>query len=300
MRHSRRLAPLWFMADEGGGGGGGGEGEKSWQETFLTGDLKDAPSLKDFKNVEVLAEAFVNTKSALGSSIRIPSADAGAEDWKTFTAKLQDQVPSLVNMPKDDDVDGLNALWSKLGRPATEEGYKLEGEHENSAALITMAKAQGWTNSQLNSYAAQQGTANTEAVEAALKAQNDSRAEVMGEWGSAKEVKQRQIATLLEKTGAPEALISVFNEGNVDGSFLRWADTLVTSMADETSAFGNDGGQGGGGGVPTPVEAKTQIAEILGNKDHAYHNKHDANHMDAVKKFVNLHDFVAGRPASMA
>lgn len=275
------------------------EENKSWQETFLTADQQASPALKDFKDVAALAQSFVDTKSALGGSIRIPSENADAAALSEFHAALTAKVPGLVNMPAEGDEEAMNALWTRLGRPVTLEGYKLDGEFDNATELTELGKKLGMTNTQLNAFAAHQKAAGTEGNAAALEELNASRAEVLGEWGAAKDLKHRQIATMMERTGAPEALIEVFNAGNVDGGFMRWAETLVTSLSDETSTFTKDINTPAGAAL-TPTEANHQISEILSNAGHPYHNALDPSHKAAVKKFVNLHDYAAGRAPSMS
>lgn len=270
--------------------------EPDWK-TMLPEDLREDPSLKDFKDIPTLAKSYLQTKSLVGSSIRIPSAEAGKEDWAAFNAKLQEKVPGLVRMPSEDDEDGLNALWSRLGRPTTDEGYALPEELENKQQYLDAAKRMGLTNAQLQEYVALETTAKREAFEAAQAEQNKSKAEVMGEWGAAKEQKLRQIRTMLEATGAPEELKKVVNDLNVDGNFLRWAETVVESIGG-TESPNMTSDTSSAGGVITPDEANRQINEILNNRHHPYHNKMDPGHRAAVQKMVDLFDYKAGRQPS--
>jgi DNA-binding transcriptional MerR regulator len=264
-------------------------------KALLPEDMKDNPSLRDFKDLPSLAKSYLETKSLVGGSIRIPGEDAGEEDWNAFNQKLTERVPGLVKMPDPDDKEGQKALWSRLGRPATDEGYTLPEGVEDRQRFLDAAKRMGLTNSQLQEYVALETDGKREAFEAAQEAQNQSKAEVLGEWGAAKEQKLRQIRIMLESTGAPEPLKQVVNDLNVDGDFLRWAETVVQSIGGKEDApFSTDGGSEPAG-MLTPDEAEAQISEIMGNSSHPYHNKMDPAHKKAVQKMVDLFDLKAGR-----
>jgi hypothetical protein len=84
----------------------GGE-ERSWQETFLSGDefadLRGNESLTTIPDVRTLAKAFVDTKAMVGrKGVILPKEDAAPEEWEQF--------------------------YTQLGRPATPEAYVLKPE----------------------------------------------------------------------------------------------------------------------------------------------------------------------------
>lgn len=267
--------------------------EASWREA-LPEDMRDNPAIKDFTDVGALAKSYMETKSMVGSSIRIPGEDAGAEDWNAFNARLADKVPGMVRIAGDDDQEGLNALWTKLGRPVTDDGYQAPEGVEVSADDIATAKELGLTSAQFQKYVKLESAREDEGANAAKAAQDASKNEVLGEWGAAKEQKLRQIRIMLESTGAPDAVKEVMAELNVGGEFLKWAETIVTSIGGEAQNFGNDGDQGTTG-IMTPDEATAQLAEMMANPAHPFHNKLDPGHKAALQKMVDLHDLKAGR-----
>ena len=65
---------------------------ESWLSS-LPEELRSNPTLQDTKSVEALAKRFVDTKSALGASIRIPGEDASDEVRQEFYSKLNSSVP---------------------------------------------------------------------------------------------------------------------------------------------------------------------------------------------------------------
>lgn len=269
----------------------------NWREV-LPEDLRDNPALKDFHDVGALAKSYTETKAMVGGMMRVPGEDAGKEDWAAFNAKLMDKVPGLVKMPAEDDEDGLNALWTKLGRPVTDEGYTAPEGVEITDADKATAKQLGLTAKQFQEYVKLESTRDAEETDAARDAQSASKNEVLGEWGAAKEQKLRQIRIMLENTGAPEGVKTAASELNVDGAFLRWAETIVTSMGSEAQNFATDGGQSPTGAALTPDEARSQLAEIMQNPGHAFHNKQDPSNRAAIQKVLDLHDYAAGREPS--
>ncbi len=80
-------------------------------------DLLDAPALADFKDINSLAKAFIDTKAMVGQSIRVPSKEAGADDLKSFHDSLIAQVPGLLFKPDMDDDAAMNALFKSIGLP---------------------------------------------------------------------------------------------------------------------------------------------------------------------------------------
>jgi hypothetical protein len=67
-------------------------------------ELHENDTLKEAKDVPFLGESCSWTRRQfVGSSIRIPGADAGEEDKKAFREKLKTAVPDLVELPADPD-----------------------------------------------------------------------------------------------------------------------------------------------------------------------------------------------------
>ena len=48
------------------------------------------------------------------------------DDWTAFNAKLTDKVPTLLNLSSD-ETEARDAMYARLGRPDTRDGYKVEG-----------------------------------------------------------------------------------------------------------------------------------------------------------------------------
>ena len=261
----------------------GGE-DRTWLEQ-LPEDIRGNSVFENVKDVSDLASQFVNAQSFLGSSIRIPSENAGEEDTQKFYDKVLKHAPNLMPVPNTEDEAAVAAIMAKLGRPADADTYVIDGA-ELSPEMKKAAHEAGLTQDQFakvfNSFVKPTLESNA-AHQASVK---QGREELAKEWGYAFQTKEQTAQALLEKTGAPAALIEAAKKGELNAETLRWADSLATSIGREGLDLVNHGG--GGGGRMTPSEARAQAQEILNNKNHAYWSRTDPNHGQAVKDMVEL------------
>jgi hypothetical protein len=86
-----------------------------WREE-LPEDLRAEPALKDIPDVVTLAKAFRDTKSMVGSSIRLPGADDAS--LAEFEAKVVERVPKLKE--KLDQAQSLAAKVTEMEAKAKE------------------------------------------------------------------------------------------------------------------------------------------------------------------------------------
>jgi hypothetical protein len=265
-----------------------------WKQS-LPEEIRDNAAIKDFTDVGALAKSYMETKAMVGDSLRVPGVDAGEAAWNAFNTKLADKVPGVVKMPDEGDEEGLNTLWTKLGRPTTEDGYTAPEGLELPDGSKATAQKLGLTAKQFQAYIKHNAEAANETLTAAQAEQDATKNVVLGEWGAAKEQKLRQIRIMLESTDAPEAIKTMVGDLNVGGNFLKWAETIVTSLGGEGSTFGNDGASSQTGTDVTPAEAASQLGEIMNNPQHAYHNPNDPTNRAAVQRVLDLHDYKAGR-----
>lgn len=258
------------------------EENKSWKDA-LPAELKDSPSLKDINDVPALAKSFVETKSMLGNSMRIPSAEAGPEARKEFLAKMQEKVPELVLVPADPDklAEVEESLWSKLGKPKDAKEYEppkvddVEFKPEEIDALRTIATKRGYTKKQFTQLVkdvAAEKTANAKAL-------YEQRAALKKEFGFAFDEKLAAFVDVAEKTGAPPPLLAAIKNGTIDTTTAKWLDGLAKSLGAEGGEVRKQGD--GGSGKLTPEEARLQVAEILKNPD--YLRKRDPMVHEALK-----------------
>ena len=261
----------------------GGE-DKSWLDS-LPEDIRGNSAFENVKDVGDLANQFVNAQSFLGSSIRIPSENAGEEDLTKFYDKVLKHAPNLMPKPDAGDEASINAVLSALGRPADPSTYAIEGA-ELTDDLRKVAHEMGLTQAQFEKMYqgfVKPSLESSVAQEAETKAGRDALAK---EWGYAFQTKEQTAQALLEKTGAPSALVEAAKAGSLNADTLRWIDSMVTSIGKEGLDLVN---HGQGGHRMTPAEAKAQVNEIMSNRNHAYWNASDPLHEQAKKDIVELH-----------
>lgn len=92
---------------------------------MLSEDLRADKSLADFKDLNGLAKSYINLQKLQGSSIRIPSQEAGAEDFNEFYKKLEG-IKGVMRTPDTTDPNAMKDFYAKLGRPAAPESYKFD------------------------------------------------------------------------------------------------------------------------------------------------------------------------------
>ncbi len=249
--------------------------------------LRSDPSLKDFKSYTDLAKSYINAKSMIGSSIRIPSKEASPEAVAEFYSKLE-TVPGVMRF----DENNPGGIYDKLGRPATPAEYRVEVPPEvtNDPAFsdflqtshkvgLNSQQVQELTNLQLKNKAAKD-QAMTETVQ-------HYQEQVRQEFGA--EFQNRL-------TAANEA-VRVWSQKYPDLQELL-ADPRVGNHPAIVSIFASLGKQAIEGNLPgyqanvqfgtSPAEAASLINEIRANRNHAYHNAKDPQHVEACEKVAQL------------
>ena len=69
--------------------------DQDWRET-LPEELRAEPALKDIPDVVTLAKAFRDTKAMVGSSVRLPAADADDAARAEFLEKIKERAPDIA------------------------------------------------------------------------------------------------------------------------------------------------------------------------------------------------------------
>lgn len=278
---------------DGASGGGGNEGDSNWRD-LLPDDLKTDPSLASVKDVSSLAKQFVDAQKHIGGSIRIPSDEAGQEDWDKFYEKINTKVGTLMRKPNMEDENAYLGVLKDMGMPETKDGYKLPDVEETDADfnfVRDLAAESNLTPKQFEkafkAYKAKVEGRNQE-TETRLK---EGRDNLMREWGVTFDEKQAKAINTLKQTGAPADLIKAAEEGKVSADTLKWADTIAKSLGSEGAPSIEDGK--GGSTKMTPDEAQQMVREIMNNKEHAYWNSRDPGHKKAIERMVELNRMVS-------
>jgi len=264
--------------------------ENVWREG-LDETLAGDKGLADFKDLNGLAKAYLDTKSDLGRSIRLPGSDAGEDALVAFHQSLTEKVPGLTPMPDLENAESVTAFMKRLGMPEEASGYDAgeipESLKESMLAFQAAAHGSDLTKKQFDVLSKFLVTENADADAASVTANQAEQDKLKLDWGETLGNKSQAILELMKQTGAPDSLVDKITGHKMDMASMKWFNGLVEALSGEGGQMDFQGGQHEDGRV-TPDEAKTQINEIMGNKKSPYWDASDPQHAALVKKVVEL------------
>jgi len=278
--------------DPGTGGNEGGAGGGDWRES-LPEDVRGWDEVKNSDSPEKFWHQITHMRSRMGQSIRIPSNEAGKEDWQEFYRKINTKVPGVVPLPDPDNEEATKAFYSRMGVPEKPDKY-APPEFENTDSLDTspidafkpIAHKHGLTQKQFEGIVKDMTENNLKAAQDRKTTADQHMKELSDEWGAAFDKNMRFIQNVVQKTGAPEALLNAIVQGRIDAPSARWLLDIGKALGGEKTIMARDNSKNEG--VMTPAEAKERIAEIYSNRDHAYWDRRNPGHQDAVNRMVEL------------
>lgn len=219
--------------------------------------LRTDPSLKDFKVVDDLAKSFIEARSLLGSAIRVPGPDAGADAVAEFRGKVMKHVPNAIVLPEDATerakVEGI--VFEKLGRPKEAKEYSAPAGVELPEPVLEQlrkdAAEEGLTKGQ---FAARAKKA-ADALVQASQTEKEQLAALKKELGEAFDERTSAAREVAVKLGVPEDVAKAMSARE------------LRVFANVAKAVGGEARQvaGQGSGTPpklTPAEARMQADEI--------------------------------------
>lgn len=270
------------------------EGDEAPWSDALPEDVRAWDEVKNSDAPEKFWDQMVNMRSRMGSSIRIPSDDAGDEDRAAFHKKLQEKVPGLMATPNFDDGETLSDLYTKMGRPAEAKDYKApefknaKGEvikdagKELAESFKEPAFKAGLSQEKYEEVLSSIITPSIGAHEQTLDLQRADRAKLAETWGAAHERNSTVVTNFLKQTDAPEGVMGALKAGTIDSSTMLWIHSLASKSIGNQGDFQKDNSDSG---VMTPEEASIKISEIRNNAKHPYNNRMDPGNA-AAKKYM--------------
>ena len=241
-------------------------------QSLIPEDYKEEKSLQNFSNMNDFVKSYLHSQKLVGADkIPVPNKMATDEDWK--------------------------AVYDRLGRPETPDGYKynlpketkleestLKAFSEEAHKLGLLPKqAEGIIN-YYNSIAEQSEQAATVNEEAARA---EAEAELRKEYGPAYDLKIAQARNLATNTFGPDFLRDT---KLADGSVLGNHPQVVRAFADLASKISEDGiVQGEAASAMTVKEIDGEI-ESLTQPGSAYWDKTHINHRKAVGEVQRLYE----------
>ncbi len=241
-------------------------------QSLIPESYKEEKSLQNFSNMDDFVKSYLHSQKLVGADkIPVPNKMATDEDWK--------------------------AVYDRLGRPETPDGYKynlpketkleektLKAFSEEAHKLGLLPKqAEGIIN-YYNSIAEQSEQAATVNEEAARA---EAEVELRKEYGPAYDLKIAQARNLATNTFGPDFLR---NTKLADGSVLGNHPQVVRAFADLASKISEDGiVQGEAASAMTVKEIDGEI-ESLTQPGSAYWDKTHINHRKAVSEVQRLYE----------
>ncbi len=236
----------------------------------LPAELQSNETLNQYTTMDAALSGLIETKSALGNSIRIPGENAGDEDNAAFISKLMDKVPSLMKRPDNDDPE----FWKTFGVPDDHAGYDIpEGvtlPEGSEATFREMMHKANLSKSQANAFLTEMGLRGDLVTEEIAAADQASEQKLRAEWGSAYDARMKMV----DKVKA-----EFFSEGMTPAALYKLGKAMLSGETE--FAVQPDGPAG-----TTPAEANAQIAEIDANP--AYWDKSHPQYATLSKKRLEL------------
>ena len=252
-------------------GSEGASDNLDWKSS-LSEDLRNDPTLSNFKDVESLAKTVVHQQKAMGNRVPIPKTDEERAE-----------------------------LYGKLGRPEEANGYEINVpseldpyfSEESLGEFRTVAHNIGLSQQQVNALIEYQSGAiqgelqNEPSHLAAQKIETEDA--LKSEWGAEYQRNINAAQRALQVYG-DEDIIELMNTsaGNhpaVVKMFARLGKEITEDMAKNTQTSNL---------AVSPLDAKDEIQSIYATPNHAYFDNKNPEHKAAVERVRQLHEKVYG------
>lgn len=243
----------------------------SWKDT-LPDDIKADPSLKSIEDVSNLAKSYVHAQRMIGKDkIVVPSQFATDDEWRGVYQKL--------GLPDSPDKYEL-----KLPEDIKEE-EKVQYNQLKEFAIKNhiLPKQLQATMDYFNNIHAEQSKMAEARQSQEFEAQVGS---LKKEWGENYDANLQRARVAVEQIGGKEFKEYLHNSG------LGNDINLVKFMAKVSNLLKEDAfkGEAATSGNKAPADYRTEINSILGDRNHAYHNKLHPSHKDAVQYVAGLYE----------
>ena len=236
----------------------------------LSDEIRADKSLENINDIESLAKSYVHAQKLVGADkIPVPNKFATEKDW--------------------------DAVYQKLGRPETADGYKYnlpEDQKIDQEALkgfstqahklgLLPGQAEGVVKFYNEMKANELATAESTAVAAREKAMT----ELKTEYGQAYDQKTQKAFNLVQQH-FPKGIMSMNLE---DGTKIGDNPAVIKAFVNLAEKMGEDNiVQASGPNYMTPKELNKSIASITGDNNSAYWDKNHPNHAAAVDEVTEL------------
>ena len=244
---------------------------QDWKST-LSEDLRNDPTLSNFKDVESLAKTVVHQQKQMGNRIPIPKTDEERMEVYTKLGRPEAADKYEVNIPQEYNGHFPENAVSEFKNVA----HKIGLNNEQVKALVDYQM--NTVKTQAESYVNEVGVQKQQ-TEEMLKQ----------EWGYDYEKNVRSAKRALQVYGDPEIMQLMQTEaGNhpaVVKLFARLGEDVTEDMAQNTQNNTLN---------TSPLDAKQEIQDTFNDSKHPYHNAGHKDHQSAVARMQQLHEKVYG------
>lgn len=241
-------------------------------------DIRQHPSLSPIKDVENLARSYVNAQRLIGT----------------------DKIPMPVN-PTDEDLD---RIYDRLGRPESPDQYGIAADgniitEERATEYADIAHKLRLTPDQakgvLDYYRSVAQNDVNDLTNANQEAMQQATSALQAEWGDNYDAKLQSAQKVVDQFGAGGIMEMSLADGTKLGNhpevikaFAKIADfkqtvTSEDTVSESTSSLGMSVQQAG-----------NEIQAIMGDRSHAYWDKKNPQHQQAVDRMAQLMEMQHG------
>ena len=254
---------------------------ESWH-SGLSDEYRGNESLSQIPDLNTLAKSYLDAQQYAGGSIRIPGEDASTDDWTAFNAKLTDKVPTLLNLPSDEN-EARDAMYARLGRPDSADGYQVEGA---DADFLQWAHENGLSTAQVKSWQENTQGQNTQEGEDYDTQMAEANDLLKKEWGHAYDTKLSQAKNAVLAYADSETQQFLLDSGLANNpGMIRLMAGIGATLTEDQSA----GIESGSRFSLSPSEALDRITEMRNNKASPYNLVSDPQHSAKVEEMSRLY-----------
>lgn len=259
--------------------------EPSWKDD-LPEEIRSHKTLTDVADVGSLAKQFIDAQAAMGTSIRIPGPDAGAEAITNFHAKLAEKVPGLIPTPDPENAEQMGALYTRMGRPTEALGYEHPDgvDATQMADFATLAHSLGLTKTQYKGMLTELVKHTADRNEASTADFDQGIRTLKQEWGIVYEDNLQLVQSVMKGTGAPKEFMELAANNKLPAASLRWLHNIGKQLGSEGINFQKDESST----RLAPAEAKARAAEIMADEAGPYWDGAHPQHKEYVQRVVDL------------
>lgn len=202
----------------------------------------------------------------------------------------------IIRMAKEDDAAGWDSIYTRLGKPATPEGYGIEApkdggnpefakwaatEFHKAGLNSKQAKTvvEGW-----NNYLKAQTAAQTETTQAQVTADTTA---LRKEWGAAYDQQIQMAQRAAREFGVDGKTVDAIQSAVGFKGVMKFFSAIGAKLGEAPFVSGNGNHAEGIGGVMTPPQAQHQIKVL--KSDVAFVKKYTSGDVAAQEKMAQLH-----------